>query len=202
MNKIYQPYTYIVEDTLTGKKYCGSKYGKGVTPENTKDYFGSPGKDSEYYEIIQTRSHTLIKSILGVFATKAEAVADEAKWHALYNVSKNEMFYNRSNQTATGFSNTNPPSEEGRRKISETHKGKIVSAKTRQKISETHKGKIVSVETRQKLSESNIGKLRSIETRLKMSLSKKGKPSHRKGKITSEETKQKISEAKKGKTKL
>lgn len=44
------------------------------------------------------------------------------------------------------------PSEETRRKRSESHKGKIVTKETREKISAYHKGKTLSEEVRQKIS--------------------------------------------------
>lgn len=44
------------------------------------------------------------------------------------------------------------PSEETRKKMSEAHKGKIISEETRKKMSETHKGKILSDETKIKIS--------------------------------------------------
>lgn len=188
-NLSYQPYTYIVEDTLTGKKYCGSKYGKDVTPENTTDYFGSPSKDSEYYTIIQTRSHTLVKKIINVFSTKEETIADEIRLHTLYNVAVNEEFYNRTNQQSTGFLCVG---------------GYQLSEETKQRMSDASKGKPKSEEHRQKIAETikNLGRIytHSKETRLKISAARKGKPAHNKGKPLSDEHRQKLSAAAKGKT--
>jgi hypothetical protein len=104
-------------------------------------------------------------------------------------------------------------SEEHKRKISESKKGKnnpnfgkIFSEETKRKMSESHKGKNigpVSEETKQKLrmpkseetkirmSIAKIGKIFSEETKRKMSIAKIGKK-------LSEETKQKISEAIRG----
>ena len=58
-------------------------------------------------------------------------------------------------------------SEEHKKKISESLKGKTLSAKTRKKMSEAQKGKTFSEETRKKISEANKGKIRSAETRKK-----------------------------------
>ena len=84
-------------------------------------------------------------------------------------------------------------SEESRRRISESLKGRTFSEETRRKLSESKKGHDVSEETRRKLSESHKGKIHSEESRRKMSESQKGHE-------VSEETRRKISESNKGKT--
>lgn len=85
--------------------------------------------------------------------------------------------------------------EDHRRKLSEAHKGKIVSKETRKKMSEAARSKIVSEETRQKHSENmmgeknpNFGKELPEETRSKISEALTGRS-------LSEETCQKISNA-------
>ena len=70
----------------------------------------------------------------------------------------------------------NKHSDETKLKISESHKGKILSDEHKQKISESNKGRhrnIVSLETREKLSKSHLGKTVSKETKNKMSESHK-----------------------------
>lgn len=49
-------------------------------------------------------------------------------------------------------------SEETRRKLSERHKGKVLSEEHKQKISTCHKGKLLTEEIKQKISESLKGK--------------------------------------------
>ena len=107
-------------------------------------------------------------------------------------------------------------SEETRKKMSESHKGKVRSAETRRKITESNKGKQRSEETRRKISESLkgennpfYGKQHSEDTRRKMSELHKGKKlseEHRrklseshKGKHLSEEHRRKLSESHKAK---
>jgi hypothetical protein len=113
---------------------------------------------------------------------------------------KNLGLGNLVNMTDGGEGLLNP-SIETRQKISEVHKGKILSEESKKKMSEAKKGKIFSEETRQKISEANkgntnmLGKIFSEETRQKMSEASKGK-------IKSEETRQKMSEAKKGNTNM
>ena len=93
-------------------------------------------------------------------------------------------------------------SEEHRRKLSESHKGHTVSEETRKKMSEAKKGennplygKHFSEETRRKISEANKGHTVSEETRRKLSESLKGRTSPMKGVTLSEETRKKMSEA-------
>lgn len=90
------------------------------------------------------------------------------------------------------------PTEEAKRKMSESSKGKYHSEETKRKLSEANKGeknsfygKYHSEETKRKISESNKGRQRSEEIKRKISESKKGKQ-------FSEEHKRKLSEANKG----
>lgn len=114
--------------------------------------------------------------------------------------------YNKSYGGSSGR-----PTEETRRKISESNKGKIVSEETRKKNSEAHKGKCIgenhpmygrhhTEEARKKISEAGKGRKYSEEARKKMSESRKGENHPMYGKHPSEETRKKISEANKGKT--
>lgn len=80
-------------------------------------------------------------------------------------------------------------------KMKDYHKNKPpASEETRRKISESNKGRVVSEETRRKIGESNSGKIRTEETKKKLSEARKRRPP------PSEETRRKISEASKGKT--
>jgi len=74
-----------------------------------------------------------------------------------------------------------------------------LSDETKRKISKSHKGKIVSEVTKLKMSEANKGKILSDVTREKMSKTRKGKTNGNKGRIFSEEHKQKISKSHQGK---
>ena len=96
-------------------------------------------------------------------------------------------------------------SEETRKKMSESMKGRTspmkgvtLSEETRKKISEAKKGKKLkpfTEEHRKKMSEAKKGRRLSEETRKKISESKKGRTSNRKGVTLSAETRKKISEA-------
>jgi len=88
-----------------------------------------------------------------------------------------------------------PRSEETKRKISETCKGKSFTEETKKKMSEAHEGKKrkpFSEGTKRKMSESHKGKYYSEETKNKMRIKRKGKAPYL-GKHHTKETKEKIS---------
>lgn len=82
-----------------------------------------------------------------------------------------------------------PRSKEYRQKVSERHKGKVVSIETRRKQSEARRGKPsprkgihLSEETKQKLREVNLGKRLSEEVKQKIGETQKGRKPWNKGK--------------------
>lgn len=100
------------------------------------------------------------------------------------------------NLTTGSEGHTKSHSEETRRKISQTMKGRLVSKETGRKIGLAKKGqkyKPFSIETRRKMSIAHTGKIVSTETRHKLSIANTGEKNPMYGKTHSEETKQKIS---------
>ena len=69
-------------------------------------------------------------------------------------------------------------SEETKRKISKSHKGKIINKETRKKMSEAHKGKKASIETRKKLSNIHKGKKLSEKHKKSISIANSGIKNH------------------------
>ena len=95
-----------------------------------------------------------------------------------------------------------PLSEEHKAKISEANKGKPYCGLTedgRRRISEASKSRVVTEETRKKLSVSNTGKKRTAEQKKKLSESHLGQIGYWTGKNRDDATKQKISNSLKGK---
>ena len=96
------------------------------------------------------------------------------------------LFYNKKGGGAHGS-----PSEETKRKISESEKGKVLSEESRKKISEAEKGRRLgplSLETRKKISEAQTGKKRgphSEETRRKISEAHTGSTNIQQNKVCS-----------------
>ena len=121
-----------------------------------------------------------------------------------YWIAKFDTFHNGYNLTTGGGSSTEV-SEETRRKISMSKKGKTLSQEHRRSLSEARKGKTLSQEHRRSMSEAHKGKTgywkgkpRSAETKRKISKKNKGAPSHWKGKTLSQEHRRSLSEAHKG----
>ena len=129
-----------------------------------------------------------------------------------FNVCDDNFGYNISEITV-GVSRKMP--EEQKRKISESHKGKILSDETRKKLSESHKGLVVSEETKKRLSDIQkgernpfFGKTHTEEAKEKMRQAKIGKIPNKnqldaleKGRGTkyyTEETYKKLTEANRG----
>ncbi len=91
-----------------------------------------------------------------------------------------------------------PFTEEHRKHMSESQKGKRHSVETKIKMSLARKGFIVSEETKEKLREANIGKKHTKKSLLKMSGAHKGERNHFYGKHHTEESKEKISKNRRG----
>lgn len=110
--------------------------------------------------------------------TKEEAEWLEIELIKAWDTTNEEKGYN----LAPGGSHTSP-TEETRRKNSESHKGVLHTEESKRKNSESHKGKPHphkgvprSEETRRKIGESQKGKTISEESKRKMSESHKGVP--------------------------
>jgi hypothetical protein len=86
------------------------------------------------------------------------------------------------------------PSEEQRRKLSDAHKGQIITDETRRKISEANKGKNYW----SKGNTNRRGATHSDESRHKMSIARMGKIPWNKGKKLTEEQRHRLSESHKG----
>lgn len=69
-------------------------------------------------------------------------------------------------------------SEESKRKMSESHKGKKLSVEHKQKISMALQGKVRPPEVRRKISEGLQGKRPSLRARQRMSMSRQGEKNH------------------------
>ena len=112
------------------------------------------------------------KTILTKHSTRKLAIVEEIKYHAEYAVASNDLYYNRSNQTSTGFDRTGVPNTpETKQKMSDAKKGennhmygKKASPETIQRMSDVKKGKKASPETIQKMSDAHKGKKQTPET--------------------------------------
>ena len=196
-------YIYLITDTTNGKQYVGQHH---YHIENLDPNYHGSGHIIKM--IYKKRPETLKEVYLKTCYTQEELDEWEKYFIFLYDT----LHPNGYNLTEGGngcvpceetrrkmSESKKNMSEEVRKKISESLKGKILSEEVRNKISESLKGKQFSEETRRKLSDANKGKHHTEEARKKMSDAKKGKPPHNKGIPMSEEARKKMSDAKKGK---
>lgn len=174
------------------KKFCNGdissieNYDKAITDmDNMWDCHHrlEVGKNGERISMRDLISHGLYyhrpASEL-VFLTRQEHLRLHNKGKILSEETKRKLSESRKGKQSGMLGRRH--SEETRRKLSESHRGK----------SSGHKGKHHSEETRRRMSEAHKGKTLSEETKRKLSEAKKGKPK-------SEEWKRKMSESMKGK---
>jgi len=122
-------------------------------PPAKDDYWGSSKSLSE--AINQQGQIDFAKEILSTWKTREEAVAEEIRLHAEIGVKDNPTYYNKANQTSTGFDSTGLlNSKESNKKRSETMKKFFQeSSAAVQKKSETSKQQWKNQEFRKTRSE-------------------------------------------------
>lgn len=152
--------------------------------KNSMKYIGvrsskkDPEKDIEYLGSSKHLPKDLIpvKKILKVFDNRKDAVAYEIYLHKLFNVCKNPEYYNKANQTSTGFDTQGiyfKHSIEHREKIKKSLTGRTRSKEECLAISLGKKNK--------------PRKKHSIDSRLKMSISRLGVTGYMKNEKYSDE---------------
>ena len=172
-------YIYLIIDLTNWKKYVGQHHYH-IEGQLDPYYHGSGHIIRQIYK---KRPHTLKEVYLKTCYTQEEL--DE--WEQYYIKFYDTLYPNGYNLQEGGRGGT--PSEETRKKISESSKGKQLSYETKKKISEALIG------------EKNpfYRKHHSYETKKKISESLKGKPAYNKGVPMSEEQKKKMRNDKRSK---
>ncbi len=101
MIKMYHYVYQITNNNPTDlrKFYIGVR-SSNVSPEMDVDYMSS---SVILRECIQLSPESFSKTILSTWKTREEALLEEIRLHNLYNVSKNEEYYNLVKQTVTKF---------------------------------------------------------------------------------------------------
>ena len=206
-------YIYLITDTTNGMKYTG-KHHYHIEGQLDPNYHGSGVIIKNIY---RKRPETLKEEYIKTCYSEEEMCSDEQYYINFYDT----LWPNGYNLTEGGDGVL--PSEESRRKMSESHKGKVppnkgipMSEEQKKKLSDSLKGRTphnkgipMSEEQKKKLSEINKGKVppnkgkhHTEESKKKMSESHKGLQTGEKhpffGKHHSEETKKKLSESLKG----
>jgi hypothetical protein len=185
----YYTYAYLREDKTP--YYIGKGKGDRI---NSKQRSIKPPKDKSRI--------LLLKQNL----TEAEAFKHEIYMIFLYGRKDlgTGILYNMTNggEGSSGW----VPSEESRKKMSQSSKGKTHSEESKIKMSEAHKGntyclgKTLSEKHKKNLSEANKGEKNSFYGKTHSEESRKKISDIHKGKTVSEETRRKIGEESKGNT--
>jgi len=185
----YYTYAYLREDKTP--YYMGKGKGDRI---NSKQRSIKPPKDKSRI--------LLLKQNL----TEAEAFKHEIYMIFLYGRKDlgTGILYNMTNggEGSSGW----VPSEESRKKMSQSSKGKTHSEESKIKMSEAHKGntyclgKTLSEKHKKNLSEANKGEKNSFYGKTHSEESRKKISDIHKGKTVSEETRRKIGEESKGNT--
>lgn len=190
--KIY--YTYKITNNINNKYY----YGVRTQNINVVDNYMGSGTLIKI-AIKKYGVENFSKEILEYHNSIEDAYVHESKLVTMKEVN-DPMCYNLS----TGGKGGQSPSDESRKKMSESKKGnkhflgKKHSNETKEKISLKQTGKIMSEETKKKISEIGKGQKRSDETKRKISEANKGEKNSMYNKKHTNETLKKMCESKKG----
>ena len=176
---------YIHKNKINGKKYVGQ-----TCQEPEKRWKNGKGYHNNIYFTRAIKKYgwdNFEQEIVKDSLSKEEAdILEKSLIKELNTLNPNG--YNAKDGGSNGR-----PSDITKMKLSESHKGYVMSEETKKKIGESSKGRKHSKETKRKISEANKGHSISEETKRKIAESKKGNAFH-KGHKHSKEAKEKMSE--------
>ena len=131
-------YVYRITNTKLNKHYYGVRSAIDPKLDLGIKYFSS-SSDIVFMKDQKIEPLVYKYKILGVYATRAQAIEKEIRLHEKFNVGVNPSFYNKAKQTHRKFDCTGTQlSIEHKRKIGAKHKGKLVSSSTKMLISQNH----------------------------------------------------------------
>lgn len=201
-------YVYIIKNLINGKKYCGIAKRINIRWNGHKSCAKKKIKHPLYNSMNKHGIDNFIMEPIFLFDTRNEAKEMEMNLISCFKLQNREFGYNLTKGGDNGGGLVgHKHSEETKRKMSLSAKGRVFSEETKQKLSLAKKNKSLSDGHKKKISLANTGKKRPPmpeEHRKKISIAMKGKPSKNKGKTLkplSDEHKQKISITNTGKNK-
>ena len=170
-------YTYWITNIKDGKHYIGVRSSNnhpikdlGLKYFTSKRKDGKIDKDFITHQKINHQDYEY--KIVGMFPTRGLAVLNEIELHETYDVKNNDSFYNKSNQTSTGFDTTGiiyteerknkikgrRHSDETKIKMSNSHKNIKFTDKHKENLGKSHKNIKHTTETKETLRKKNTGK--------------------------------------------
>ena len=207
----YYGYVYLTTNLVNGKQYIGCHRAK-----EDDDYIGS-GK-LFLRAVNKYGKSNFFKEILEWCYSEEELFMKESYYGKLFNAVESKSFYNVSELghknpvlygERNGFYNKTH-SNETKQKLSDVHKGKIISEETKLKMSQRSKELWEDPEFHSRMTHNRLGHKHSEETKLKIGNSNRGKTMSKEsiekikisrqrvpGKPHTEETKLKISQSQK-----
>lgn len=193
-------YVYRITNKVHNKHYYGYRSSNSIPSLDIGIKYFSSSKDKDFIKDQIKNPQDYKYVVVCVFDNREDAHNLEIKLHAKFNVGSNTSFYNRANATSSKFSITGTSlSEETKKKMSESRKGRIVSQETRDKISTANKGTKhdynfkEAIKKRMQGNTNRMGKKHNKASKLKISKSIKGKSAWNKGLNTTDEVKLKQS---------
>lgn len=136
-------YTYIITNNTElieyGKYYIGVRSCE-CDPRLDETYYGSSVYLTE--DINRKNKSNFTKTIIKIFDTRNEAMAHEIKLHEQFDVENNNLFYNKYNANAAGFSwYGKHHSKETKEKIQLKRKHQLITKEQIEKFKNTWKSK-------------------------------------------------------------
>ncbi len=219
-DKYEHNYVYLLIERNTHMMYPGVR-SSNTTP--LQDLGISYFTSSQYINF-KTNPENWDYIIVGDYSRRSDAVCLESALHKQHDVKNNSMFYNKCNQTITGFDYTGHKhsiqtiklirwhstnrSQYTKDLLSKIRTGKPKTKEHSKKIGLANTGRKHSIEAKQKMSSSATGRKASESTKLKMSKAQTGRKHTQEskdkmsklaeGRIMSQAQKDKISKTKMG----
>lgn len=135
-------YVYRITNKILSKHYYGSRSCNILPTDDLGVKYFSSSKDKEFKQDQLDNPQNYKYKIIKMFDDRKSAISLEIKLHVKFNVKCHKSFYNRSNQSVTGFDTTGlkykvgPRTEEQKQKMrkpkTEKHKQRTREARKKQ----------------------------------------------------------------------